>query len=146
MKTKFLGLVALISFLSNLIWESLQPSLFKGYQGFWQHFGQCVFATIGDMIYITALYLFFAFLYKDIFWIARLTFGKSLILILSGAFSAVVFEKIAVSWGLWDYGNMPLIPFLEVGLFPVLQFAVLPSFSYILSWKILKGFGEVSEL
>lgn len=136
-KKKFLALIALISFLSNLVWEILQPSLFKGYDGFWQHFGKCVFATIGDMVFITSLYIFFTFLFKDFFWIRNLSPGKAFLIIVTGALSAVVFEKIAVSLGMWEYGDMPLIPGVDVGLLPVLQFTILPMVSYYLAYELL---------
>ena len=114
-KRQLLGLIGLISFITNLIWESLQPSLFENYPGFWQHFWQCALASIGDMIFTTGLYLLLVYLFKDFFWIGKLTVGKALIVILAGALSAVIFEKIAVSLSMWEYGDMPIIPLLNVG-------------------------------
>lgn len=109
-KKKFLALIALISFLTNLVWETLQAPLFKGYESFWQQFGECLFATIGDMIFITGLYIFFTFLFKKFFWIVHLSPGKGFLVVFTGAFAAVLFEIIAVALGFWEYGEMPLIP------------------------------------
>lgn len=83
------------------------------------------------MVLITGLYLFFTIVFGDFFWIRNISQSKGFIVVLTGALSAVVFEKIAIYWGLWEYGDMPIIPGLEVGLLPVLQFAILPLVSFL---------------
>ncbi len=44
-----------------------------------------------------------------------------------GFFVAVVLERFALSVGIWSYGPfMPILPFLGVGLTPVLKMMILP--------------------
>lgn len=40
------------SFLFHLLWENLQAPLYKGYTSFAQHFGICLKATFGDMVFM----------------------------------------------------------------------------------------------
>jgi hypothetical protein len=57
---------------------------------------------------------------------------------LTGGTGAVLAEVWQLSIGTWSYASaMPLIPVVNVGLSPVLQFMILPIFIYRLSFKML---------
>ena len=58
---------------------------------------------------------------------------------LTGGIGAVAAEIRNLSAGSWAYSkSMPIIPFLNVGLSPVLQFMLLPAIIFYLGFKIKK--------
>jgi len=134
---KTLLTVAGISFLFNIVWENLQALLYKGYSNFWQHFSICFNAALGDVAIILLLYLFLAVIHKSIFWVTKVSVVDVLLLIIAGAVIAIGIEKWALDTGRWQYASaMAIIPYIEVGLLPVIQMMLLPSFSFYLTKKI----------
>lgn len=126
-----------ISFSLNLIWENLQAPLYQGYSNFWQHFLICFVASLGDVLIILFLYFVLAIIRKDIFWIKRIHKNDIVITIILGALVTVGMEKWALATLRWQYASaMPLIPYIEVGLLPVLQMIVLPLMIYYTSRRI----------
>lgn len=58
-----------------------------------------------------------------------------------GALGAIAAEMRQVSSGNWAYDeSMPLLPIVDVGLAPLLQFMLLPALIYYLSFKITKSY------
>lgn len=66
-------------------------------------------------------------------WLLRLrrpTSSGTVVLVAAGAFVAVVIEHLSVAAGRWSYdAAMPMIPGVKIGLWPLLQMAILPSLS-----------------
>ena len=63
---------------------------------------------------------------------------KICIVMLTGAAGAVLSEKRHLKIGSWAYDeSMPIVPFVNVGLLPVLQFFLLPVSIYFLSFYII---------
>lgn len=139
-KIALLVIIALIGFLTNLIWENVQAPLYKGFVSFGQHFKQCLIASVGDMVFVVVVYLIFVGVFRDWYWIQNLTLKLAILVVLLGGISAVVFEKVAFHLGYWSYGKMPVIPLLDVGLMPVIQLMVLPILSYYLGFIIFKKY------
>lgn len=142
MDKKALNLILVLAgfgFASNLIWENLQAPLYGySYVKFWQHFGMCFWATIGDVVFIVVLYGIMAWLRKNWFWILEIKIQDIVILLLLGGLGAVVIEKVALGLFAWRYTSaMPVIPWLKVGLIPVLQMLILPLWSFYLTRFIL---------
>lgn len=131
--------IALIAFFLNLVWELAQGTLYKGYEYDFQHIAFCTLASVADAIMAVLLYLGFAFILKEPFWIGELSFTRGLLLMLVGGIGAILGEIRHISAGNWAYADsMPLIPFVHVGLSPVLQFTLLPILIYVLSYRMLK--------
>lgn len=116
---KRLFLVAAAAFVLNLIWENLHAPLYAGYH--WpQFFWICLLSTLGDVFYTLIIYFFYVASGRR----------KSVAAIL-GIFLAIFIELKALKVGKWAYGPyMPIIPFIHVGLTPVLQMAILPVVSF----------------
>ena len=56
---------------------------------------------------------------------------------------AVLAELRHLSSGSWGYADsMPIIPIINVGISPVLQFMVLPLLIYFLSFLRIKKYGK----
>ncbi len=136
----------IIAFLLNAAWEILQIPLYKGGVYEWDHILFCVLASVADVIMVLLIYFGFAFIYKNALWIKNLSTGRIIILILTGGIGAVVAETRHLAIGTWNYADaMPLIPFIKVGLSPVLQFMILPFFIYLLSFNVVMRYYHIRK-
>jgi len=136
--SKILLTVAGVSFLFNIIWENLQAPLYQWHGNFWQQLPICFIASLGDVLIILILYFILATLNRNVFWTAKLSRTDAIIVIVLGVLIAVGIEKWALAVGRWQYNSaMPLIPYVEVGLLPVLQMALLPLLAYYASKYIV---------
>ena len=117
--------VAAAGFLINFIWENLHAPLYSGYR-FWAWQPMLIYASLVDAFFVVLLY----FVY-----LAR---GQCvLVVMLLGLFIAYIVEILALRSGRWSYTDlMPITPFLNVGLTPVLQMICLP----VLTYKIVAAF------
>ena len=133
--------MAVISFILNEVWELLQMPL---YSSAYYNLGDVVFCTLGalaDMIMVLLLYVCFGFIYKNPFWIWQSNWFKICVVMLTGLVGAVLSEKRHLKIGSWAYDeSMPIVPFVNVGLSPVLQFLLLPVSIYFLSFYIISKF------
>jgi hypothetical protein len=101
-----------------------------------KHIAFCFLATLADVLMVLLLYLGLGLIFKNPIWTHPLKFYKVFVLVLIGGTGAVLSEMRHLSLGSWAYDNsMPLIPFVNVGLAPVLQFMILPLLIYFLSLK-----------
>lgn len=129
--TKTLLIITGTSLVLNLAWENLQAPLYQGYSNFWQHLPICSIASLGDVLIILVLYFVLAIVNRDMFWISKMNRIDVAVLIILGALVAIGVEKWALATERWQYSSaMPLIPYIEVGLLPVLQMSLLPLFTY----------------
>ncbi|PZX53502.1 hypothetical protein LV84_03226 [Algoriphagus ratkowskyi] len=136
---QFVLTTASLAFILNLIWEEAHGLLYEGFQYDLGHIAFCALASVADMFMVLILLFAFGLIYKHVLWIVPVRFGRSLVLILVGGVGAILAEMWHTSRGDWSYADtMPLIPIVEVGLSPVLQFAIIPLIVFVLSKKILK--------
>lgn len=88
---------------------------------------------------VLLIYFGFALIYKNPLWAEELTASRILALMLVGSIGAILAEMRHVSAGNWAYDkSMPIIPIVDVGLSPVIQFMLLPPLIYYLSFKMKK--------
>lgn len=136
---RFVFITLLMAFVLNLAWEVLQMPLYTGTSFNVQSVAFCALASIADAIMVLLIYFCFALIYRKPLWVQELTSLRIFILMLSCAIGAIVAEMRHVSAGNWVYDNsMPVIPLVEVGLSPVLQFTLLPALIYYLSYRTIK--------
>lgn len=92
-----------------------------------------------DALMAMGLYLAVALFSRNLVWGRHLYRRRLLLLLLLGFVWAAAVEYHAVYVAeRWAYAaNMPLLPFLKVGLAPVLQMMILPALSTLLSRKYL---------
>lgn len=123
-------LIAAIGFLLNVIWENAQAPLYQGYENFWQHFLICLPATFGDVLILWGIYGALAFVYKDWLWPNDFKKNRLLVLVILSFAVGVAVEKYALLTNRWMYNElMPIIPYLEVGLTPILQAIIIFPFT-----------------
>lgn len=120
------GIGLLAAFALNLVWENAQAFLFAGYPGPWRHFWTCFVATLGDLVFVAAIYGAVALLWRDPAWYRRMSLGRIGCAVALGIGSAVAVEARALASGRWAYDAMPLVPLTDIGLLPVLQMMILP--------------------
>lgn len=130
--------VAVIAFSVNFIWEVLQGPLYKGFEYDWQHISFCALASIADMLMVLILFFGFALVYRNVNWVMNVDFEIIVPLILVGSVGAIFGEIWHLAHGDWSYAEaMPLIPIMEIGISPLLQFALLPYMIFLSSKRFI---------
>lgn len=136
---KFIFLTAILAFLFNLAWELGQGPLYKGYRYDAEHISFCALASVADAIMVLLIYFGLALIFRNGLWIQNFTYLRILLVMLIGFIGAVLAEVRHLSAGTWAYTeSMPIIPIVEAGLSPVLQFTILPPLIYYLSFYFIK--------
>ena len=136
---KFFFIMIALAFLFNLAWELLQLPLYKNSAYDVEHIAFCALASLADVLMVLLLYFGFAFIFKDAFWIQDLQFKRVLLLIILGGVGAVLFEMRHLLLGSWAYDkSMPILPFVSVGITPVVQFMILPVLIYFISLRFIR--------
>ncbi len=136
---KFVITITVLSFLLNFAWELIQVPLYIPSLYSLEHIAFCALASLADVIMVLLLYLGFALIFKNPLWIQHLKWKRIVIVILTGGTGAVLAEIRHLSLGTWAYADsMPIIPIINVGISPVLQFMILPLLIYFLSFYCLK--------
>ena len=136
---KFIFIMIFFAFLLNLAWELIQIPLYKNSVYDIDHIAFCALASLADVLMVLLLYFGFSVIFKNPFWMQDLKLKRLLLLVVIGGAGAVLFEMRHLSSGSWEYNDsMPLIPIVNVGISPVLQFMILPLLIFSLSYKRLK--------
>ena len=123
--------IAFFSFLLNFAWEVLQTPFFVDITDeintiVWYRF-HC---TVGDVIISLGCFWLVALIFRTRTWILNPTKLKLLLFIAFGVSYTIFSEIKNVSlYKLWDYSYlMPVIPYLKVGIVPLIQWVILPPF------------------
>ena len=140
---RFLFLLFVVSVALNFGWEISQMSAYSfsgvtlaGYQDFVKlHW----IASIKDGLMVVGLYVLVAIFVRNAAWGKRFSNQRLIFLVSFGFMWAVAVEYNAVIVKhLWAYGKaMPVLPGLNVGVWPVLQMMVLPVVAIFLVRKNL---------
>lgn len=121
---------ALFTFLFHFTWEVLQTPLFDRMPviSHWHATLVCLKATFGDVGIALASFAAGAVSDKRWTWFVNPSRRALAAYLATGVLITIVFEWYAVYWaGRWAYSElMPLVPLLQVGLAPMLQWIVLP--------------------
>lgn len=125
--------VLVFAILLNSPWEFLQAPFFKDMPGLahWAGIQRCTMATAGDGLLTLVAFWSTAVVARTRAWILRPTRRHVLIFIGVGLTISIVIERFATSmnWppGGWSYADtMPVLPVLDIGLTPFLQWIILP--------------------
>lgn len=135
--------IGLIALPLNLIWELVQMPLYKGPSYNIAQIAFCALASVADALMVLLLYFGVSLIFNNSFWIQHPKWQQVAITILMGGTGAVLAEIRHLSSGTWAYADsMPIIPIVNVGMSPVLQFMVLPLLIYYLSNVLLKKYDK----
>lgn len=137
---KFVLVIAAVAFLLNFGWEMIQMPLYKNTEYNTSGILFCALASVADVIMTLLLYFFFSVIYSNKFWVKYLTVVRVFLLMLAGGLGAVLAEIRHINLGNWAYNDsMPVIPFVNAGLSPVLQFMILPFIIFFIAcWLIFR--------
>ena len=124
--------VAIFAVLLNYPWEFLQIRFYAAAPDTvpWDMVEKCSLAALGDGMIMVVCYFILAVVTGSRWWVLSPRPRQLLGFIAAGVLITVAIEHIATrsggSWG-WRYSPlMPLLPLLEAGLAPVLQWILLP--------------------
>lgn len=122
--------VATFSFLLNYPWEMLQAPLFQrvGSGDHWQQVKVCTAAAVADALISLLSYGAASLVSRGRHWLLRPPAPTWLAYMVAGLVITVGAEVLATGpLGLWEYAaDMPLIPIVNVGITPMLQWLILP--------------------
>lgn len=133
-RTKKLVSMFTVGFILNLIWEIAQAPLYKGFTNLQTQFIICFWASLLDAATVLLLVFIVSFWRKDFNWTTNVKWEEVVVLMSFGGILAVIFEVLALEFGVWDYSSkMPLFPFFNIGVTPLLQMTILPPLAIYLS-------------
>lgn len=129
--------IVLLGTFLNAIWEFAHAPLYRFFAYDVEHMIICLLAALADMLLLLFLFFAFGLLYGDIHWIRQLSLSRMFVLVLFGGAGAIIGEIWHTTRGDWYYTDaMPMIPLLDVGIYPVLQFMLLPLIVFTMVRKI----------
>ena len=132
---KQLFFLALFAFLINLAWEVSHSLLYKTTtkMSVKEYVPRILRASGGDIIIIFIIFFALSIINQSFNWNILAT--QNLILsILFGLILSITIELLALSVQRWEYlPSMPLIPFINVGITPVLQMIITQIITFFLT-------------
>ena len=137
---KTVGILCLVSFGTQYVWELLHISLYTGYQQLGGGANITLYATLGDVLYTMAAVLLVALFKRQANWVPRALKTDYLGLALLGFCIALLVEYKALALHRWAYtAAMPLV--LGVGVSPLLQMTLLLPFSVYITKRFVSARG-----
>ena len=122
--------VAIFAFLLNFVWEFLQVPTYTGMADMphWQGIKVCASATIGDVGIALVSFWLAAWHARSRPWILKPRPGSLGVYVASGLVLTIAFEFFYTEIiHRWTYAPMmPRLPLIGTGLFPALQWIVVP--------------------
>ncbi|MEI8343568.1 MAG: hypothetical protein WCF93_01295 [Candidatus Moraniibacteriota bacterium] len=133
MKKIFFAII--IAFVLNFFWEISQSFLYAPhYKGFEQLISVHLWASASDVMIVSVILLASEIIFERFLKNENKKVGLFSVIFL-GFLLAVAIEKYALTTGMWAYNSwMPVIPWLKVGLAPVIQMMLIPA----VVWMFLK--------
>lgn len=119
-------ILAAVTLLGHGVWEYLHIALYTDYGAMEGLLPAWVLATLGDLFYTLVIIAVVSLSKGGTSWVYNGGRGEYLAAALLGLLVALMVEYKGLYLGRWAYlPSMPVIPFLGVGLSPVLQMTVL---------------------
>jgi hypothetical protein len=133
---RFFATTALVSFVLNEIWEMAQMSAYVETAGHsWTNtLGLCTQAAAGDVGIILGIYAAGALAAGDLRWGLRGRWNIYVTVAVLGLVYAALVEQAALATGRWSYAErMPLVSWLDAGVWPLLQMTLLPPLTFLVA-------------
>ena len=144
---KMMLVILVLGFILNFVWELVQMPLYKDAPYTTSHIAFCALASVADALMVLLIYLVLALIFKNPFWVQNIQWQRVVIVIVIGGVGAILSEMRHLSISSWAYDDsMPIIPMVNVGLSPLLQFALLPIVIYLLSNTKTKHLKKIEML
>ena len=135
--------IAFFAFLLHFVWEMWQIPFYIEMKEA-SHAGGvlfCSLATAGDAVIAVACFWIISLSKKNRTWIQYLSIKEIGWFILLSIGATIILEKINVEMlGRWEYSSaMPLLPFLNVGMVPIIQWIILSPVILFVTARQIKG-------
>src|SRR5437762_12230897 len=140
---KYFSVLFAAAFILNWFWEMLQMSAYQEMARLtWKETAvPCAIASLGDTAITFMIFVVGALGARRITWAIEPTWNVYLFAALLGAACAVAYEWVALGSGRWSYADqMPILPALNVGLWPVLQLTFLVPTTFWIAAKVHESF------
>lgn len=135
------ALLVIIATIVHMTWEYMHFGLYAGYEHWTGGMPVYVLATAGDVLYTLGAFALVAAIKKSYMWVSEATLSDYFTLVTIGFFIALFVEYKGIALHKWQYlPEMPLIPFFNVGLSPIVQMAVLLPLTVFLAHRVLRVF------
>ncbi len=139
------AILIIVSFLIHFVWEYFHFGLYAGYETWSGEVPVYWLATLGDVLYTLGAFALVSAIKKSYEWISTATLADYLMLVTLGCLIALFVEYKGLALNRWEYlPEMPIIPFLGVGLSPVLQMAILLPATVLVTQWVSNRFREAS--
>lgn len=133
----------LTAFFLHFVWEMWQIPLYVGMSeaGHWSAVVQCTRATVGDGFIALMAYGIAAIATRNKLWLFQRSVSNMSLYLISGLTITVIIEYFATTvYGRWQYSElMPMMPVVNIGISPLLQWIFIPPISIWVSAIILQG-------
>lgn len=139
--------VVVFALLLNYPWEFLQVPLFEGMPQaeHWDAIKTCTRATLGDAVIMLISYWAVCLAARSRSWVLAPSTARVVMFAAIGVLITITIERLAGAgmWpGSWHYSSlMPIVPGIDVGLSPLLQWVVLPPLVVWFSRRQILGSG-----
>ncbi len=134
-------ILILVSFGLHFVWEYIHSGLYAGYEHWTLGYPPYLLGTVGDVLYTLGAFALVSAIKKTYEWVNESTMADYFMLVTVGALIALFVEYKGLALDRWEYlPGMPIIPFLGVGLSPVLQMALLLPITFALTQWIVRIF------
>lgn len=132
-------IVFISTFILNFIWEISQAFLYAPhYVGIAGLITVHLRASLGDILIIFIILALDVIIFRNFYKEKKSNTIRFSAIIFIGLILATLVEKYALATGRWAYNPlMPIIPWLNVGLTPILQMMLIPLF-VVVFWSRLK--------
>ena len=125
----------------HYIWEVSHIHLYTGYEALGSGTTLLVWATAGDILYSLLGVIVVGALYRDFDWLKHPHKKQFILVAVYGCIVAIGIEWKALIMHRWAYTiAMPIVPFLNVGLSPIVQMSIIVPISCLLAFIVSKKF------
>lgn len=140
----FVMLFSAIAFVLHFAWEYIQCTPFFIHVQNPPTLGGMIYAALGDVLMIWAVFLMMAVRYRSFAWFnGRWNLSSTLLIVGLSLFLAVLVELWALRTERWAYTeNNPLLPILGISILPLIQMALINPISMFGSKIILTSLAK----
>jgi len=125
--------------LINYFWEIGQKPFFQVEASFREYAIHCIVSSLGDGLILLIIYTVGLFVFRKSDWSDHPGFAGYALMLSTGFVVAATIERYAIHvLERWSYSlRMPLFPWLDIGLIPVLQMLILPPIVFrFTAWRL----------
>jgi len=130
--------IFVVAVIFNYVWEMAQSVFYVGMKSF-NALWHCFIAGVGDGLLVLLIFAIGCVVLRRRAWFVQPGISGYILMLMTGLVIGIGIEWLAVHViVLWKYtAQMPLVPWLNIGVLPVIQMLVLPPaiFGAVSMWQ-----------